>query len=216
MVVTDGDRVVSTATLLRESVTISGVAVPTGQVEMVATDPAYEGRGLVRALMDEAHRRSADRGDLLQVMIGIPFFYRQFGYSYAMPIPMPWDVHDRSRRRSRTSPCGRRAATDIPAMEALQTERADAPLTSGCPTPPGAGGGSCSALGRPNSSPSTTARSSPPLAGHRPRTVSCSARWPAAPTASARSSQPPARERRGRGSGATRGRHRRAAGRDRR
>ncbi len=83
----------STATLLRETVTIAGVDVPTGQVEMVATDPDYEGRGLVRALMDEAHRRSTDRGDLLQVMIGIPFFYRQFGYSYSMPIPLPWDVH---------------------------------------------------------------------------------------------------------------------------
>jgi predicted N-acetyltransferase YhbS len=93
MVVVDGDRVVSTATLLQETVTIGGLAVPAGQVELVATDPAYEGRGLVRALMQEAHRRSAERGDLLQVMIGIPFFYRQFGYSYSMPIALLWDVH---------------------------------------------------------------------------------------------------------------------------
>jgi predicted N-acetyltransferase YhbS len=92
MVVVDGDRVVSTATLLRETVAISGIDVPTGQIEMVATDASYEGRGLVRTLMEEAHRRSTDRGDLLQVMVGIPYFYRQFGYSYAMPIPLPWDV----------------------------------------------------------------------------------------------------------------------------
>lgn len=45
MVVVDGDRVVSTATLLAETVTIAGVDVPTGQVEMVATDPAFEGAG---------------------------------------------------------------------------------------------------------------------------------------------------------------------------
>jgi len=121
MVVVDGDRVVSTATLLRESVTIGGVVVPSGQVELVATDRAYEGRGLVRALMEEAHRRSTDRGDLLQVMIGIPFFYRQFGYSYSMPIPLPWDVH--------TAPAADpgitvRKATldDIPVMAALQGE----------------------------------------------------------------------------------------------
>jgi predicted N-acetyltransferase YhbS len=120
MVVVDGDRVVSTATLLRESVAIGSVAVPTGQVEMVATDPAYEGRGLVRAMMNEAHRRSAARGDLLQVMVGIPYFYRQFGYSYSMPIPMPWEVH--------TTPVAQpditvRVATaaDIPAMSALQS-----------------------------------------------------------------------------------------------
>jgi predicted N-acetyltransferase YhbS len=93
IVVVDGDRVVSTATLLHETVAIGGVEVPTGQVEMVATDPSYEGRGLVRRLMHEAHRRSAARGDLLQVMVGIPYFYRQFGYSYAMPIPLPRDVH---------------------------------------------------------------------------------------------------------------------------
>jgi predicted N-acetyltransferase YhbS len=92
LVVVDGERVVSTATLLRESVHIGGVAVPTGQVEMVATDPEVEGRGLVRALMDEAHRRSTSRGDLLQVMVGIPYFYRQFGYSYSMPIPLPWTI----------------------------------------------------------------------------------------------------------------------------
>jgi hypothetical protein len=82
-----GRRVVSTATLLRETVRASGVALPAAQVEMVATAPSHEGRGLVRDLMALAHRRSADRGDVLQVMIGIPFFYRQFGYAYSMRIP---------------------------------------------------------------------------------------------------------------------------------
>lgn len=92
MVVVDGARVVCTATLLQESLTIGGVVVPTGQVELVATLPEYERRGLVRALMAEAHRRSGQRGDLLQVMIGIPNFYRQFGYAYSMPIPLPSEV----------------------------------------------------------------------------------------------------------------------------
>jgi predicted acetyltransferase len=87
LVVARGDRVVSTATLLHETVRVGGVEVPAGQIELVATAADQEGRGLVRALVDEAHRRSAARGDLLQVMIGIPFFYRQFGYAYAIPIP---------------------------------------------------------------------------------------------------------------------------------
>ena len=136
MVVVDGDRVVSTATLLRESVTIADVAVPTGQVEMVATDPVYEGRGLVRALMSEAHRRSSDRGDLLQVMIGIPYFYRQFGYAYAMPIPLPWDVQIMP---AADPDIVIRSATldDIPAMTALQTAVQSAcdirlPHSAGC------------------------------------------------------------------------------------
>ncbi len=86
-VVVDGDRVVSTATLLDEVVVLDGVRLPAGQVELVATAAGYEGRGLVRALMAWAHERSAARGHLLQVMIGIPYFYRLFGYEYAIDIP---------------------------------------------------------------------------------------------------------------------------------
>src|SRR3954452_12449635 len=93
-VVVDGDRVVSTATLLPESVRVEDVVLPAGQVELVATDPGYEGRGLVRALMGWAHDRSAAAGDLLQVMIGIPYFYRLFGYEYAIDIPPARPMRD--------------------------------------------------------------------------------------------------------------------------
>jgi predicted N-acetyltransferase YhbS len=86
-VVVEGDRVVSTATLLDETLVLGGVRIPAGQVELVATDRAYEGRGLVRALMGWAHERSARRGHLAQVMIGIPYFYRLFGYQYSIVLP---------------------------------------------------------------------------------------------------------------------------------
>jgi predicted N-acetyltransferase YhbS len=125
-VVVDGDRVVSTLTLLDETLVLGGVEVPAGQVELVATERAYEGRGLVRALMAWAHRRSAALGQLAQVMIGIPYFYRQFGYAYAIPIApaLPLasvpavDGDARHRVRAATS-------ADIPAMTALQ-DRAQA------------------------------------------------------------------------------------------
>jgi predicted N-acetyltransferase YhbS len=120
-VVVDGSRVVSTATLLDETLVLGGVPIPAGQVELVATDREYEGRGLVRALMGWAHRRSADRGHLAQVMIGIPYFYRQFGYSYALPIPAtrkltgtPPDAPGHTVRRA--------TADDIATMAALQDE----------------------------------------------------------------------------------------------
>jgi predicted N-acetyltransferase YhbS len=90
-VVVDGDRVVSTATLLDETLRVrhpAGVVeLSAGQVELVATDRDYEGRGLVRALMGWAHDRSTARGHLVQVMVGIPYFYRRFGYEYAIDIP---------------------------------------------------------------------------------------------------------------------------------
>jgi predicted N-acetyltransferase YhbS len=86
-VVVDGDRVVATATLLDELVSLGTVKLPAGQVELVATARGYEGRGLVRALMDWAHARSAEREHVIQVMIGIPYFYRLFGYEYAIDVP---------------------------------------------------------------------------------------------------------------------------------
>jgi predicted N-acetyltransferase YhbS len=93
-VVVEKDRVVSTVTLLDETLFLADVPIPAGQVELVATDREYEGRGLVRALMQWAHDRSASRGHLVQVMIGIPYFYRQFGYQYAIPIPVGRDVRE--------------------------------------------------------------------------------------------------------------------------
>ncbi|GIG40558.1 GNAT family N-acetyltransferase [Cellulomonas phragmiteti] len=146
-VVVDGERVVSTATLLDETVRVGDVVLPAGQVELVATATGYEGRGLVRALMGWAHDRSRDRGHLLQVMIGIPYFYRLFGYEYAIDIPRA-----RALRESRPpasppvdpaparggAPAGSilRAATpaDVPALVALQQE-AQAPYDVAMPHP---------------------------------------------------------------------------------
>lgn len=119
LVADDGGRIVSTATLLRETVRIGTVEVPAAQVEMVATEPSHEGRGLVRSLMEAAHERSADRGDVLQVMIGIPFFYRLFGYVYSMPIP---DVRTMAITPGTPDGVTVREGTpdDIAAMSALQ------------------------------------------------------------------------------------------------
>lgn len=118
-VVVDGDRVVATASLLDEQLDLCGHAIPAGQVELVATAASHEGRGLARALMQWCHDRSEARGHLAQVMIGIPNFYRRFGYSYAMPIPR---VH--TLTGSVEAPAGvsvRRATTaDIAVMAELQ------------------------------------------------------------------------------------------------
>ncbi|TDE33144.1 GNAT family N-acetyltransferase [Nonomuraea mesophila] len=118
-VVVDGDRVVSTATLLDEDVRLGNIHLPAGQVELVATDHAYEGRGLVRALMPWAHDRSAARGHVIQTVIGIPYFYRLFGYVYAIDIPPALTVHTPPPGEAAS---GLRAArpADIPAMTSLQ------------------------------------------------------------------------------------------------
>ncbi|WP_109505393.1 GNAT family N-acetyltransferase [Nocardioides speluncae] len=117
-VVIDGDRVVSTATLLDEQVRIGELVLPSGQVELVATDRAYEGRGLVRALMGWAHGRSAERGHVIQLMIGIPYFYRLFGYEYAVDIQQARSVARPAEPASQ--PLRAAVPEDLPALAALQ------------------------------------------------------------------------------------------------
>jgi Acetyltransferase (GNAT) domain len=114
----DGDRVVSTATLLDETLVLDGLQIPAGQVELVATDRAYEGRGLVRALMDWAHERSRRRGQLANVMLGIPYFYRLFGYTYAIPIAAVRSIDAEVTADGHT--VRKATVADIPAMAALQ------------------------------------------------------------------------------------------------
>ncbi|MDX8035604.1 GNAT family N-acetyltransferase [Lentzea sp. BCCO 10_0856] len=120
-VAAEGDRIVSTATLMDETVTLAGLDIPAGQVEQVATDVEHEGRGLVRQLMDWAHERSARRGHLIQIMIGIPYFYRQFGYTYSIPIKQtralakrPEAVAGHTIRRATES--------DVPALKRFQDD----------------------------------------------------------------------------------------------
>ncbi len=61
-----------------------GIPFHFGRPEIVATDPAYRNRGLVRALFEVIHARSEAEGHLAQAITGIPYFYRQFGYEYAL------------------------------------------------------------------------------------------------------------------------------------
>lgn len=134
-VAADGDRIVSTLTLMDELLTFDGIDIPAGQVEQVATDVEYEGRGLVRQLMNWAHDRSSARGHLVQVMIGIPYFYRQFGYTYSMPVKQT-----RALERKVEAVAGHtiREATeaDIPVLDQLQNHaQQHAELRMGHTTP---------------------------------------------------------------------------------
>jgi hypothetical protein len=104
-VVTDGDRVVSTVALLDRTVAFGPVTVPVGQPEWVATVPDRRRRGLMRAQFDVLHEWSRLRGHLLQIITGIPYYYRRLGYGYAAdwapryrlgpavsPVPSGWTV----------------------------------------------------------------------------------------------------------------------------
>jgi hypothetical protein len=76
--------IVSSLCLISQVWSYDGVDFRVGQVEMVGTDPGYRRRGLVRAQFEAIHRRSARRGHQVQAIVGIPYFYRQFGYEMAL------------------------------------------------------------------------------------------------------------------------------------
>ena len=76
--------IVSTLNLIPQTWSYGGVPFGVSRVELVGTDPAYEGRGLVRRQFEVLHRWSTERGHLLQAITGIPNFYLQFGYEFAL------------------------------------------------------------------------------------------------------------------------------------
>lgn len=79
-----GNPIVACACLWHEEWAYAGIRFGVGRPESVATDPAYRNRGLVRALFEMVHARSTAAGHLVQAISGIPHFYRQFGYEYAL------------------------------------------------------------------------------------------------------------------------------------
>ena len=80
------DKIVSALLLIPQVWRYEEVELPTGRVELVATDKEYRRRGLIRVLMNAIHERSAALGHKLQVITGIPNYYRQFGYTMALQL----------------------------------------------------------------------------------------------------------------------------------
>ncbi|MGI8690031.1 MAG: GNAT family N-acetyltransferase [Thermomicrobiales bacterium] len=64
----------------------AGIPFGVGRPEMVGTHPDYRRRGLVRAQFDVIHQWSAERGEAVQAIGGIPWYYRQFGYEVALEL----------------------------------------------------------------------------------------------------------------------------------
>ncbi len=101
-------KIVSSLCLIPQTWSYGGIPFGCGRIEHVATDPAFRRRGLVRAQMDAIHGLSASKGELMQSITGIPWYYRQFGYAYAIDLycgrkvraPLP-DTKHNSRYRVR-------------------------------------------------------------------------------------------------------------------
>ena len=80
------DQVVSSICLIPWSWRYEGIEIPAGEMAIVGTLEAYRRRGLIRAQVAYFERRLLERGCLLSHIQGIPYYYRQFGYEYALPL----------------------------------------------------------------------------------------------------------------------------------
>jgi len=77
-------RIASTLCLLSQRLRYGTVEIPAGHPELVGTHPDYRRRGLVARQFEVVHRWSEERGQRVQLIDGIPWYYRQFGYEMAM------------------------------------------------------------------------------------------------------------------------------------
>lgn len=79
-------EIVSSMNLISQTWSYEGARFGVGRPELVGTNPNYRGRGLVRAQFEVIHEWSRQRGELVQVITGIPYFYRQFGYEMGLDL----------------------------------------------------------------------------------------------------------------------------------
>ena len=79
-------RIVSSLNLIPQTWTYEGIEFPVGRPELVGTLSEFRNRGLVRLQFEEIHKWSAARGDMVQGITGIPFYYRLFGYEMALDL----------------------------------------------------------------------------------------------------------------------------------
>jgi predicted N-acetyltransferase YhbS len=78
--------VVSSLCLIPWTWRCEDVELPAGEMGVVGTLEDYRRRGLIRKQVEVFKQRLRERGCLLSQIQGIPYYYRQFGYEYALPL----------------------------------------------------------------------------------------------------------------------------------
>lgn len=79
-----GGKLVSSLNLISQTWAYEGIPFGVGRPELVATEPEYRRKRLIRTQMELIHALSAHRGELVQAITGIPWYYRQFSYEMAL------------------------------------------------------------------------------------------------------------------------------------
>ncbi len=117
-------RIVSSLNLIPQTWSYEGIEFAVGRPELVGTLPEFRSRGLVRAQFEEIHRWSAARGDMVQGITGIPYYYRLFGYEMALDLAgrrIGYEPNVPKLKEGETEPYVIRPATetDLPFVSAV-------------------------------------------------------------------------------------------------
>ncbi len=131
-----GNSVVACTCLWRHTWEYEGIPFGVGRPEIVATDPGYRNRRLIRAIFDLVHARSEAEGHLVQAITGIPYFYRLFGYEYALDLGGRYSIYTAlipEASEGEPEPFKLRDATpdDIPLVQQLYDQRRAFSVVSG-------------------------------------------------------------------------------------
>jgi predicted acetyltransferase len=117
-------QIVSTICLIPWEGRLAGIDLRVAQLEMVLTHPNYRSQGLVRAQIKQFIQAVTAREYDLSIIWGIPYYYRQYGYAYAIDgeviesLPA-WRIPERTAAEAHI--CHLRPANeaDIPRLTAL-------------------------------------------------------------------------------------------------
>jgi predicted acetyltransferase len=80
------DKMVASLNLIPQTWTIEGIELKVAEMGCVATLPDHRHRGLQRILNEEFDKVLYEEKYDLAVLAGIPYFYRQFGFEYSLPL----------------------------------------------------------------------------------------------------------------------------------
>jgi predicted N-acetyltransferase YhbS len=84
--VRSGGETVAALIMIPQTWVLDGVELRVAEMGCVATRPDHRRRGLQRILNEVFDGYAAERGIDLCALAGIPYFYRQFGYEYAVDL----------------------------------------------------------------------------------------------------------------------------------
>jgi len=112
-------KIISSMNLISQTWAYEGIPFGVGRPELVGTLPDYRKRGLVRLQFEEIHRWSTERGEIVQGITGIPFYYRLFGYELGLELDggrLGFEAHLPKLKEGESEPFSIRPATeaDIP------------------------------------------------------------------------------------------------------